>query len=86
MNNEPTDPLSICVNANFTADALEELAEYKHAIIGNDVQLKAGPRWWAERLARWSQSDLRAARRIRELVREVDRLREFEWMYKDLCK
>ena len=67
--------LEICVNANFTAASLEELAEIKRATIRDDTRLNAGPRWWAERLVRWAQSDDRAAKRIRELVSEIERLR-----------
>jgi hypothetical protein len=71
MSNElqqAVDPLSLCVNANFVAESLDESAEMKHESIGNDAYLSAGPRRWAERLAQWATKDRNTADMIRKLI------------------
>lgn len=67
-----SDPLSICVNATFAAESLEELAEIQR-------EMAAGPgadKVWAERLSRWAGIEEAAARQIRGLVAEIERLRK----------
>lgn len=64
------DTLALCTNANFIAAGLEQSAGYKH-----EFAATATPEW-NRRLIRWAESDDAAARTIRGLTAEIERLRQ----------
>ncbi len=84
MSDSPTDILSICVNANATANALDEFAESKqNRYASNDEESFKVSR---SALQRWEITESSAACEIRFLVGMLSRLatairvhRDMEW-------
>jgi hypothetical protein len=74
MSTKPIDPLSLCVNANAIADGLDEYAELKTDSAANPDYLTANWDAWRQRLTRWAENEVQAAKTIRALVGAFDRL------------
>lgn len=75
MGETKHDSLAVCGKGNSYIELLDERAEIKRENALNAAYCNAGPRKWAERLAKMAFDDRNTADRMRELVAEIERIR-----------